>query len=244
MKDNFSKQAEGYSIYRPAYPTELFDFILKNTTGRQNALDCGTGNGQVATQLANHFERVVGIDISENQIKNGSPKKNIQYLVSSAESTQFQEKFFDLITVGQAAHWFHLNDFYTEVTRIMKPGGTLALFGYQLPEFGNEVDDLIQELYVDILGDYWDDERKLVDEGYANLHFPFSEIENKGFSIEYEWTCEQTLGFLCTWSAIQHYLKATGTDPMVNFTPKFKSRWGDRDRLKITFPVFLLMAKI
>jgi hypothetical protein len=56
MKDNFSRQADAYAKYRPGYPPELFDFILKYVEGRSAAWDCATGNGQSAMSLAKHLK--------------------------------------------------------------------------------------------------------------------------------------------------------------------------------------------
>ena len=52
MKDNFSKQADLYSKFRPGYPKKLFDFLLPFVPDKKNAWDCGTGNGQVAAKLS------------------------------------------------------------------------------------------------------------------------------------------------------------------------------------------------
>ncbi|MEX0681015.1 MAG: hypothetical protein WD097_06500 [Balneolales bacterium] len=64
MKDNFSEQSNQYAEFRPLYPEELFDFLLSLVPDRYSAWDCGTGNGQVAGQLANYFDKVAATDIS------------------------------------------------------------------------------------------------------------------------------------------------------------------------------------
>jgi len=86
MKDNFSKQASVYAKYRPTYPPALFDFILKQIKNKQAAWDCGTGNGQAAKELAKHFEKVFGTDISQKQIDNAYKASNIFSFVSKTVS--------------------------------------------------------------------------------------------------------------------------------------------------------------
>ncbi|HMT29544.1 MAG TPA: class I SAM-dependent methyltransferase [Bacteroidia bacterium] len=240
IKDNFSNQSDTYAMFRPGYPDALFDFILNHTEGRSAALDCATGNGQVAGVLSEYFNQVFATDISEKQLQHAIQKSNIHYSVSRAEVNNFDNSQFDLITVGQAAHWFDLPLFYKEVSRILKPGGLLALFGYVLPTINEEVDSVIHEFYEGVLGKYWDPERKIVDDRYRSIPFPYQKITNNGFEKSYEWSKEQLIGFLSSWSAVQHYKKSTGEDAMEKLLKPMGEVWTDGDVKRITFPVFVI----
>src|SRR5690242_19895006 len=99
MKDNFSNQAGLYAKYRPTYPAKLFEFILLQVQQRERALDCATGNGQTAMELALHFKEVMATDISEKQLLNATRLSNITYSVQPAERTDFADNSFDLVTV-------------------------------------------------------------------------------------------------------------------------------------------------
>lgn len=68
MKDSFCIQSGLYAIYRPPYPDEIYNFLLSLVSLKKAACDCGTGNGQVVKFLANHFDKVHAIDISEQQL--------------------------------------------------------------------------------------------------------------------------------------------------------------------------------
>src|SRR5947209_15554910 len=105
-KDLFSSQADVYAKYRPTYPQELFDYILRFVKERESVWDCATGNGQAANVLANYFQTVEATDISEAQLKNAVKKENIYYQICPAERTPFADNSFDLITVATAYHWF------------------------------------------------------------------------------------------------------------------------------------------
>lgn len=63
---------------------------------------------------------------------------------------------------------FDLPAFYKECRRILKPTGTLAAWGYGLCEFpGNsKANALLHHYYTDVVGPYWDDRRRFVDEQY------------------------------------------------------------------------------
>jgi hypothetical protein len=64
MKDNFSFESDKYAKFRPRYPAEFFDFLNTVTPIKENAWDCATGNGQIASELATTFKQVNATDIS------------------------------------------------------------------------------------------------------------------------------------------------------------------------------------
>ena len=66
--DHFSKQSRDYARYRPVYPAKLYDYLASLTPGHDRAWDVGTGNGQAAIGLAQHFRSIIATDLSEQQI--------------------------------------------------------------------------------------------------------------------------------------------------------------------------------
>lgn len=68
FEDHFSELAQAYARYRPSYPSTLFSHLASVAPGRKLAWGCGTGNGQAALALAEHFDRVVATDASADQI--------------------------------------------------------------------------------------------------------------------------------------------------------------------------------
>lgn len=242
LKDRFSVQSTEYATYRPSYPESLFDFLLANVIAKHTALDVATGNGQVASQLADSFVNVIATDISDKQLKHAVAKKNIHYQQAPAEKLITDPSSIDLITVGQAAHWFDLPKFFDAVDIMLKPGGLLALFGYSLPTVDKEVDFAMKYVYQEILGTYWDKERKMVDDQYANIAFPYSQINHPDFIQEYVWTSEQYLGYIGTWSAVQLYQQKLHIDLKEEIKNRFKEVWNCETK-KVRFPIFLLAGK-
>jgi len=204
IQDKFSTQASTYKKYRPTYPKELYDVLLNLVETKATCWDCGTGNGQVAVELAKHFDQVYASDISQKQLDQAEPKENVSYLLSRAEQTPFSDHQFDLITVAQAIHWFDFNAFYQEVRRVGKQGGILSIWGYGLLRIEPKINDLIDHFYQKIIGAYWSEERKHIDRAYESIPFEFEQIPvRKNLSISTQWTIEQLEGYFNSWSSVQ-----------------------------------------
>jgi ubiquinone/menaquinone biosynthesis C-methylase UbiE len=124
MKDNFSQQAASYAQFRPGYPKALFEWLCNQVINRRSALDSGTGNGQVAVQLADYFEEVWATDISEKQLSH-TVKENIHYKKEAGEKTDFSDNQFDLLTVAQAIHWYQFDLFYPKQSEFSNPERSL-----------------------------------------------------------------------------------------------------------------------
>lgn len=243
-KDFFSRQSKTYAAFRPTYPAGLYKFILAHLPDRSCAWDCATGNGQVARILADHFDKVYATDISQGQLDNAFHADNIFYSVSAAEKTPFENNQFDLITVAQALHWFDFQEFYNEVKRTTKPGGLLAVWGYSLLTIDPVIDSLFLDFYHNKVGPFWDDARKLVENHYRDIPFPFEEIPCPEFFIEATWTAEQFTGYLASWSATQKYIRIKGDDPLKEFAIDLHAVWEPGQVRRVTFPLFMKMARI
>lgn len=240
FKDHFSGHAALYAQYRPHYPDELFQWIASKSPARQLVWDCATGNGQAAVGLAKYFNRVIATDASDKQIAETEDHPKIQYEVADAEHAPLQNHTADAVTVAAAAHWFTLDPFYKEVRRVLKPGGLLALWAYNVCQITPDVQKVIGQLYHDIIGSYWPVERHHVDLNYSDFAFPFSEIAAPKFEMKADYTLDQLIGYLHTWSAVQRYMTATGKDPLDLIMPDLTTAWGDPAHTHtITWPIFM-----
>ncbi len=244
MNDNFSRQAALYAKYRPSYPSEMYDFILDHLHHRETAWDCGTGSGQVASQLADHFEKVFASDISKRQLSHAPQKQNIEFMNVPAEDSGLPPKTFDLITVAQAIHWFNFDRFYAQVNRTAKQDALLAVIGYGIVQVNEQLDPLINQFYNYAFGRYFNDNRRYVDEHYQTIPFPFEEIETPEFSISYKWGREELEGYFNSWSTVQKFKENDGFNPVDDFMEELDPYW-DKDKTKeVTFPVFLRLGHI
>jgi SAM-dependent methyltransferase len=242
--DHFSGHADDYVRYRPDYPQALFQWLAGICPARQLAWDCACGNGQAAVALAHYFDRVIATDASENQIRNAIPAASVDYRVAAAEQSCLDSNSIDLITVAQALHWFELEAFFAEARRVLRPGGVLAVWSYGLTRVDPEIDAVIHYLYSNLVGPYWPMERRLVETGYSDIAFPFSEIAPEDFAMKAEWTLDELLGYLRTWSAVKRYLADQGSDPVADVEPALNKLWGeDQSRKTIRWPLKLRVGR-
>jgi len=244
FKDHFSGHAKLYAKYRPTYPQAMFDWLANQCANREVAWDCATGNGQVAVALSRWFTRVYATDASETQIQNARPHDRVDYEVATASDSGLVPGSVDLVTVGQALHWFDFDAFYTEVDRVLKPGGTLAVWSYGLARCGDEIDAIVRPFYEREVGPYWPDERRWIDEGYASIPFPYAKLESPKFEMISKRDLEGLLGYLRTWSASKRYEADRGVDPVTKVEPALRKAWPDPEVvLDCVAPIYMLLGK-
>jgi SAM-dependent methyltransferase len=231
FKDHFSGHAADYRAFRPEYPPELFAFLASASPGRELAWDCGTGNGQAAVGLADHFSRVFATDASAGQLAEAEPHPRVEYAVAPAEACPLPDRVADLVTATQALHWFDHDRFYAEVRRVCRPGGLLAATCYFAPSVGPEVDPVLRR-WEAFIRPYWTPERVWVDEGYRTIPFPFPELPAPRFELTAAGPLANFLGYLGTWSATKQYVKRHGEDPLDRFGPEFAAAWGDPNAVR------------
>lgn len=244
FKDHFSKQTDSYQAYRPAYPTELFKYFASISSSNQLAWDCATGSGQAALGLTDFFDHIIATDASEAQMKNAVQHDKIEYLISPAANTFIKSNSIDLITVAQALHWFDTDAFFTEANRVLKNNGIFAAWTYNLFRLEPEIDNIIDHFDKNIIGEFWPEERNLVDEGYASIEFPFELIETPQFKMTTHWSLPHVLGYLGTWSAVQRYKQENNLNPLDIISERLSAAWGNPETKKeINWPLTLICGR-
>ncbi len=129
----FSNRVDAYIRYRPRYPEAILPF-LADACGYSSATviaDVGSGTGILAEMFLKNGNLVSGIE--PNEAMRGAAERMLagypgfQSVTGTAEVTNLPDKSVDLVTAGQAFHWFDPDLAKMEFRRILRPGGYVAL---------------------------------------------------------------------------------------------------------------------
>jgi ubiquinone/menaquinone biosynthesis C-methylase UbiE len=136
LRTFFNEKAETWDISR----SEKDTLKLGNMAGRLNlkpgafVLDAGTGTGVLLPYILNKTGdkgRIIALDVAENMLKqawNKSGNGNIHYIQADIMKIPLGDDLFDRVVCYSS--FPHFNDklmALTEIRRVMKPGGMLAI---------------------------------------------------------------------------------------------------------------------
>ena len=129
----FSSRVEKYTRYRPGYPAAVLE-LLQSECGLMPAwvvADIGSGTGLLTRIFLENGNRVFGVEPNADMRRAGQellaeyPK--FLSVAGTAEATPLGDNSVDMVTAGQAAHWFDRKRARQEFLRILKPKGWLVL---------------------------------------------------------------------------------------------------------------------
>jgi len=152
----------------------------------------------------------------------------------------------DLVAVAQALHWFEVDRFFQEVRRVLVPGGILAVWTYGSVTTDCEpITGLLREFEHETIGRWWPPQRALVDARYGGVVLPGVELNVPTFSMHAEWTLDQLLGYVATWSGVLRHREATGTDPVVALRHHLQQPWGPQGHIRtINWPLTVRASRV
>ncbi len=228
----FGHSAGSYASFRPDYPPELFDWLAERAPAHNRALDIGCGNGQASRPLTSRFRQVLACDSSSRQLQEATATDRLHLFVADARALPLASSCFDLITVAQALHWFAGPQFFSEIRRLLSPGGFFCAWCYSLMQVTPAVDARVRQLHGDLLHGYWPEGRASVDNGYRDIEVDFPQVQVPGFAIERRWSFAHLLGYLGTWSAVQRWREERGADPLALIRHRLEQAWGDPEQLQ------------
>ncbi|MBF2026141.1 MAG: class I SAM-dependent methyltransferase [Oscillatoriales cyanobacterium C42_A2020_001] len=229
FKDYFSNHADIYAQHRPAYPSELFDYLSCLVDRHHVAWDCATGNGQVAVGLAPYFNQVYATDASAQQLAHAIAHPQVMYSVATAEQTFLADQSVDLVTVGLALHWFNQELFYQEVRRVLQPHGAIAVWCYtdvELPTASPTLRDRLAD-FRQLVYPYFAPEIEYIWNRYETLSFPFVELETLQFLMTANWTIDHFIGYLQSLSGTQRYREQHGSEKLNDLAHPLIAAWQD-----------------
>lgn len=129
----FTKRVAYYRQYRPGYPREVL-FCLERVVALSRetiVADIGSGTG-LLTELFLSYGNIVYAVEPNDEMREVAEEKlggsaRFYSVVGRAEETTLEDGSIDLIAVGQAFHWFRINEARREFKRILRAEGQVAL---------------------------------------------------------------------------------------------------------------------
>jgi SAM-dependent methyltransferase len=244
FKDHFSDRAAAYAVYRPHYPPALADYLASLAPARHVAWDVGCGSGQFSVLLGDRFDRVVATDASADQIAHAAAHPRVIYSVAPAERTEITASSVDLITVAQAAHWFDLPPFYVDARRAARPRAAIAMFAYGITVVDPPVGPVVDDFYSRVLAAWWPRERRHTENGYRDFDFPFVEIDPPKIEMTVDWSVDQFLGYVGTWSGVRAITAAQGDSPFREFSTRVRREWGSTPIRRVSWPLGMRVGRV
>lgn len=131
--ERFRDRAHDYSRYRPKYPVELAAHLERVQLLPQRGVvaDIGSGTGKLSEVFLERGYEVYGVEpngemraMAEQAFQGQQQFRSVD---GTAEATGLEAASVDLVTVGQALHWFALDAARMEFLRILRPGGAVAV---------------------------------------------------------------------------------------------------------------------
>lgn len=131
----FKGTAKYYSKYRPGYPKDVFDLLVRKykLNRKEKLLDLGTGTGQLAIPLAKYFEQVIAVDPDKDMLAEGKKAaakakvKNIKWVLGSSETINKSLGKFRLVVMGRSFHWMKRRDILKKLYRLVEKGGGVVI---------------------------------------------------------------------------------------------------------------------
>lgn len=136
MKDpkrRFSNRAENYARHRPGYPQEAVNFLSERCSLTDDSVvaDVGAGTGIVSALFLKNGNRVYAVEpnpeMREAAERALGDNPCFQSVDGAAEDTTLADESVDLIVVANALHWVEAAAARVEFSRILKPGGRVAI---------------------------------------------------------------------------------------------------------------------
>jgi ubiquinone/menaquinone biosynthesis C-methylase UbiE len=206
----FSGAAQYYARYRPAYPAELYAFLLERVAvaAPWRLLDLGCGTGELTIPLSRQMAEVDAVDVSAEMIELARAKAaragagSIRWIVGRAEDFTAPPAQFDIVTSGAAFHWMDRRTLAARIMTWLRPGGVFGVVGVNSTWNGTEEWQL---LAIQVLRK-WLGERRRAGGGVftepqqkdADLlrSAGFRAVSETEFPVRHAWDLDSFLGYL------------------------------------------------
>lgn len=190
----FSNRVQNYLKYRPRYPSEIISLLEKECALTRDSViaDVGSGTGFLSELFLRNGNRVFGVEPNAEMRAAGerllANYPNFVSIDATAEATTLPDSSVDLITAGQAFHWFDREKARVEFQRILKPDGWVVIVWNTFPTGRSALVKAYDDVLVRYGTDYREVAKEIEDSGIEKF-FPPGECKRARFDFQqtFDW---------------------------------------------------------
>lgn len=126
----FHTAADAYERARPAYPARALEWLCDRLRigGGTRVLDLAAGTGKLTRPLVEAGADVVAVEPAEGMRERlVAALPEVEARDGTAEAIPLPDASVDAVTVGQAFHWFRVEEALGEIHRVLRARGGLGL---------------------------------------------------------------------------------------------------------------------
>jgi SAM-dependent methyltransferase len=241
----FNGVATLYQATRQTYPAQIVDLLLATAGVGQGSpvLEIGCGTGQLTGDLAGRGFGLAAIDIGPAMIaaaRGHVDDPAVLFQVCSFEDFAAADSSFDLIVSATAFHWIDPEIRFSKSTRLLRPGGWLALLSTGV-QYDDALEAALHDMWVARSEDWaWTarkptpDAEAIRESGYFDEPVQREHARHVTIAADMVIGVENTRAVTLSWAA----------DVREAFTEELRGHVGGQAEVPVTLHAQLTMARV
>ncbi|MBI5305459.1 MAG: class I SAM-dependent methyltransferase [Chloroflexi bacterium] len=137
--ERFNGFADTYDKYRPQPPAILLDILtqLAQVERPRLVVDLGSGTGLSTRVWVDRAEQIIGVEPSDDMRRQSKARAtglaNVRFQRGYSHETGLPDACAEIATASQSLHWMDPPTTFTEIARILRPGGVFAAYDADWP---------------------------------------------------------------------------------------------------------------
>jgi len=126
----FDAGADVYERARPSYPPDAVAWLVDHLRIGSGSVvvDLAAGTGKLTRLLAPTVASLVAVEpVGGMRAQLRATQPDVPVAAATAEALPFRDGSLDAVTVAQAFHWFDADRAFTDLARVLRPGGRVGM---------------------------------------------------------------------------------------------------------------------